>query len=200
MAKKEQKRILLLGDSIRLGYQPVAKSILESDQDIAFEVVGPSYSTGSSVELAEKIEELLREYTPDAVHFNAGLDDVIWHLKEQRNEVSVADYTLNLQRIIDAMRPTLGSDIVFATITPVNDEAQANSGSTDGERCNREIEEYNSAAQSVMLANNILINHLDRVIQADDTAFLDTDGVSLSDAGEKAAGEAVATVVRSLWH
>ncbi len=200
MAQRETKRILLLGDSIRLGYQPLVKQILENDPDIPFEVLGPAESTGTSAHLAERIDDLVREYRPDAVHFNAGLDDVVWHVSEQRSEVSVADYTMNLQRIIDSMRPTLGSDIVFATTTPVNDDAQTRMEPTEGERCNREIDDYNAAAQSVMLANNILINHLDAVIQADDEGFLSSDGVSLNEAGNRAAAEAVAASIRSLWH
>lgn len=193
-------RVLLLGDSIRLAYQDRVAALLSTERegDGPFDIVGPLESTGSSAQLAEQIEALWAEYEPDVVHWNAGLDDVVWFHAQGRNVIPVAEYGLNLQHIIDFLRPRVGGDIIFATTTPVlGDEQQAG----EGERSNREIEEYNAAASEVMLQNDILINHLHGVIREDDEAFLDPqDGTSLTAPGADAAAKAVAHAIGTLHH
>ena len=191
------RRVLLLGDSLRIAYQPEVDRLLREE---GIEVVGPAASTGDSVTLADGIDEWLDRFSPDAVHFNAGLEDVRFVHAEGRNAVSIGDYGRSLTRVVDACKSRLGGDVIFALTTPVNDEVQCGGPGAAFDRCNRDIEEYNIAAQELMLAENVLINHLDRVIIQRDDEFLAKDGASLTPAGVSAAAGAVADAIRSLWH
>lgn len=195
---KERRKVLLLGDFVRMAIQPRVAELLAADPDMEIEVVGPPASSGTSGQLAEQVSEFVKAYQPDAVYFNAGLEDAVWHHSQSRNEVSIADYTMNLQHVIDALRPYLGGDIIFGATTPVIDDLQCRGG--DSERSNRDLEEYNGAAQQLMLANNVLFHRLDEVIMADESRLLAEDGVSLSSDGVEAAAESVANAIRRLWH
>jgi len=195
-----QHRVLLLGDAIRLAYEPLVKLKLEAADGGSIEVVGPPESTGDSRQLAEHIDDLLTQYDPDAVHFNAGLEDVKWSRAERHNSTPIGEYEMNLQRVVDACKRGVGGDVIFALTTPVNDDLQCDIEGQDWDRCNREIEEYNIAAQQIMLADDVLINHLDRVIAERDDEFLAEDGVSLTETGIEAAADAVVSCIRSLWH
>jgi len=201
MAKRERNfRVLLLGDFVRLAYQPRVAELLAAEEGITLAVVGPAESTGDSGALAGEIDRWLDEFDPEAVHLNCGLEDVRWYGKESRNAVSIGDYELNLVRIVDACKARVGGDVVFALTTAVDDKRQCDSPGSGFDRFNRDIEEYNIAAQEVMLAENVLINHLDRVIAERDDEYLAQDGVSLTATGVEAAAKATAACIRSLWH
>lgn len=194
----EGKMVLLLGDDIRLAYQPSVADLLEAEQGV--KVVAPAGSTGDSGQLAEGIGGWLDEFTPTTVHLNAGLDDVRWHRGEGHHAIAIGEYGINLQRIVDCCQARVGGEVVFALTTPVNDTLQCDRSDTEYDRCNRDIEEYNIAAQEIMLTDNVLINHLDRVIAERDDEFLAEDGVSLTEAGAVAAARAVVNCILSLWH
>ncbi len=204
MPTREERnfRVLLLGDFIRLAYQRRVGELLGAEEEITLTVVAPTQSTGDSAELAGDIDRLLEEFKPEAVHFNCGLEDVQWYGKENRNAVSIGEYELNLVRIVDACKAKVGGDIVFALTTPVDDKRQCDCPEVNRgfDRFNRDIEEYNIAAQEVMLAENVLINHLERVIRERDDEYLGEDGVSLTPSGIEAAAKATAHCIRSLWH
>jgi hypothetical protein len=201
MAKRERNfRVLLLGDFIRLAYQPRVAELLAAEEGITLTVVGPPQSNGDSAQLAVDVDRWLDEVDPEAVHFNCGLEDVRWYGRENRNAVPIGDYELNLVRIVDACKAKVGGDVVFALTTPVDDKRQCDRPGGEFDRFNRDIEEYNIAAQEVMLAENVLINHLDRVIAERDDEYLEEDGISLTQAGVEAAARATAQCIRSLWH
>ena len=191
------RRLLLLGDFVRLAYQPEVERLLRADSSADVEVVGPAASCGSSVNLMEHIDVWVRKFQPDLVHFNAGLDDVVWLPEEGRNATQVGQYELNLKWVVDFLRSRFGSDFVFATTTPVHDAVAQES---PNQRCNRDIEEYNIAACEIMLQADVLINPLDRVIWQQDDTFIAEDGVSLTPAGTEAAAKSVVQHVLSLWH
>lgn len=191
-------RVLLLGDFIRLSYQPLVAAELAKHGDVDVDVLGPVTSTGSSVELAERIDSYLDEFRPDVVHFNAGLEDVCWYRAEQHHAVPIGEYELNLQRVVDACKGRLGNDVIFALTTPVIDRLQCDQPGTACDRSNRDIEEYNIAATQIMLADNVLINHLDRAIAERDDEYLGPDGVSLTEAGRRRAAAAVADCITTM--
>lgn len=201
MARRDRNfRVLLLGDFVRLACQPRISELLAAEEGITLKVVAPPESTGDSAQLADEIDRWLDEFDPEAVHFNCGLDDVRWYGGEGRNAVPIGEYGLNLVRIVDACKAKVGGDVVFALTTPVDDSRQCDVPGREFDRFNRDIEEYNIAAQEVMLAEDVLINRLDRVIAERDDEFLAEDGVSLSPAGIEAAARATASCIRSLWH
>jgi lysophospholipase L1-like esterase len=196
----ETRRVLLLGDFIRLAYQPHAEHALTADRTLDVRIVAPAASTGTSADLAEGIDEWLRRFNPDAVHFNAGLEDVCWIRAERRNVVGPGEYEMNLRRVVDACRMRVGGDIVFALTTPVIDEKQCDRPGSACDRLNREIDDYNAIAERIMVGENILLNRLDHVVGRHDEEYLAEDGVSLSPDGAVAVGKAVATCIRTLWH
>jgi len=190
----------MLGDDIRLAYQGRVAELLCGEDGVEITLVGPAQSTHTSADLAARIHEYLDEYAPDAAHFNAGLIDSQWIRAERHNLVPVAEYEMNLQHIIDACKPRLGGDLIFATTTPVIDRKQCDLPDRAYDLINAEITEYNIAAQQIMLMNDVLINHLDRIVSERDDEYLAADGLSLTPAGVDAVADAIASCIRSLWH
>ena len=95
------KRILLLGDSIREGYEPYVRERLAG----LAEVVAPAENGRFSFYTLWGVNLWMKELgTPDIVHWNNGLWDV--HREAPRDELltPVIDYVTNLKRIAHEVR------------------------------------------------------------------------------------------------
>ena len=186
-------RVLLLGDSIRLSYQPFVAAALG---EVA-EVVGPSangqYALNTNMHLAQWLGELGR---PAIVHWNNGLWDV-GHFPFRAPEQTPLDaYVGNLAFILRALRQTQAT-IIWATTTPVH---RARPFLTDGSPYwsldNSEIDLYNTAARALMDSEGIAIDDLHAVVSADPEAYFAVDQLHLSPVGIEACASAVADSVR----
>ena len=63
---------LIIGDSIRVGYQQYATNLLAARMSVRSEEVG----TGNSGYFLEHLDEWLRWHRPTIMHANAGLHDI----------------------------------------------------------------------------------------------------------------------------
>jgi hypothetical protein len=66
------KQIILIGDSIRMGYQPTVQQIL-ADQA---QVWGPVENGGNSHNVLTHLDAWVIQRQPDIVHLNCGLHDI----------------------------------------------------------------------------------------------------------------------------
>ncbi|MCZ7648529.1 MAG: GDSL-type esterase/lipase family protein [Planctomycetota bacterium] len=186
-------RVLLIGDSIRMGYLPFVKAALEDKA----EVRGPVENCGDTRRHVQKLEAWL-EQPADAIHFNAGLHD----LKLPRGadpsdfgtrQVPLAEYAANLEQVAARLKRT-GAKVVWASITPVLFERHRTV--KDFDRRPEDVAAYNAEAAKVMARHGIPVNDLHAVLAADDLeACLVGDGVHMTERGNKLLCAAVCKAV-----
>lgn len=149
-------KIVLIGDSIRMGYCKYVKDALDG----VAEVVYPS----ENCRYAEHVLRYLHEWKKkgewgddvDLVHWNAGLWDVL-ELFGDRPLTSISYYGEAIARIDKRLRMLFPkAKIVFATSTSIVEERYGK----DFCRHNSTIEEYNAAAVSALANTDTVINDL----------------------------------------
>lgn len=154
-------RVLLIGDSISLGYTPVVQSLLKGQ----VEVVHPPGNCQHSAVGVSRIHAWLGTQRWDVIHFNFGIWDTHMLNKASgalvRNESQVPagdmrirhtpeQYRENLTEIVKVLRGT-GAKLIWASTTPVT--------SRKGERF-EDIARLNAIAAQVMKENGIPVNDL----------------------------------------
>jgi lysophospholipase L1-like esterase len=186
---QQHPRVLLLGDSIRMSYQPYVARLLAGQA----RVVGPAdncqYSRYTRESLQAWIDELER---PDVVHWNNGLHDVGHNPERTPVQFPLEEYTANLEAILERLRQTT-PHVIWATSTPVHPARPFLS--TEWGWRNEEIQAYNAAALRLMTAHDVPVNDLYELVGANVDAYLSEDQLHLSAAGQKACGRAVAEIV-----
>jgi len=182
-------RILLLGDSIRMSYQPYVARLLEGRAN----VVGPAdncqYSLYTLSSLTRWIEACGK---PDIIHWNNGLHDAGHNPDWCPVQIPIDVYAANLAFVLNRLL-AITPNVVWATITPVHPDRPFRD--TEWSWRNTEIDEYNNVAKELMVSRGVPINDLHTLVWNDTAAFLCEDQLHLSDAGRQACAEAVTNSV-----
>ena len=150
------KKIVLLGDSIRMGYDKYVKEALAGSAEV--------YYPTENCKFAEYMLRFAHEWKRDGkwpddvdlVHWNAGLWDALELFEDE--PLSTVDYYENaIGRIAKRLKMLWpNAKFVFATSTPVC-EARC---SKDFRRHNTTIEKYNEAAVRALEGTGTAINDL----------------------------------------
>jgi len=185
----DRPRVVLLGDSIRLAYQPLVAGLLAGHAAVD----GPAGNCGDSATLLRRVRARPPLGAALAV-FNAGLHDLRRSGAGGGYQVEVEGYEANLAGIVAALRSG-GAAVLFATTTPIDDARHAASGKPT--RLDAEVRRYNDAAQRVTARLEVPVVDLYAAL-AGDPALLDADGVHLTAAGTARAAGAVAAAIRGL--
>lgn len=177
-------RVLLIGDSISIGYTLFVRDML---RDVA-NVHRIPENGGPTRNGVEKIDAWLGIGKWDAVHFNFGLHD-IRRLDGGQWKVPMDAYEGNLRRIVARLKKT-GAKLIFATTTPVPQ------GRLSPPRVPGDEVTFNEIAARVMRGNGVELNDLhsfsrDRLAQWQVPA-----NVHFHEEGSRALAGEVARVVR----
>ena len=136
-------RILIIGDSISIGYTPFVTKMLEGKASVEH---NPNNGGPTSNGVAH-IQEWLKDGNWDVIHFNFGLHD-LKILENEKRQVSLEEYEKNLGIVIAAMKKTRAK-LVFATTTPVPE------GKQNPVRLTADVPRFNAVALRVMEQNKI---------------------------------------------
>ncbi|MDF2926156.1 MAG: hydrolase family protein [Paenibacillaceae bacterium] len=178
------KKVLLLGDSIRMGYQPFVQEGLRGEA----EVVGPEENCRFSKYTLWGVNLWMEQLgKPDIVHWNNGLWDLHHEFPMVEALTLLPEYLENLTRIINELERT-GAVIIFATTTPVNPIGRG--------RSNAEIDRYNEAAAALMRSRGIEVNDLNRLVKQDLAGNICEDLLHLTDSGSRQCAEQAMDVIR----
>src|SRR4051812_25994632 len=104
------KRVILIGDSIRMGYQPIVQHEL---QGVA-EVSGPEQNGGTSRNVRANLEEWVLAAAPNLVHVNCGLHDIKKPLDSDVFEIPLDEYKENIRDILQRLKNS-GTIVIWAT-------------------------------------------------------------------------------------
>jgi lysophospholipase L1-like esterase len=155
-------RVLLIGDSISIGYTLPVRAALEGVANVhRIPTNGGPTSKG-----LEHIEAWIGRSKWDVIHFNWGLHDLCYRHPKSKTQGSrdkvngtvthtVEEYSANLEKLVLQMKKT-GSRLIFATTTPVP-EGEAGRKVGDDLR-------YNKAARAVMKKHGVSINDLHAIV------------------------------------
>lgn len=187
-------RVVLHGDSIRLGYAPLVAKKLEGKAT----VISFKNNGNDSTNQLKTIKEWAINEKPDIVHFNCGIHDTKKDKKTGKYQTSPEQYAANLRKIVETIRKETGAKVIFALTTPIHDErAMKQRADKSYDVLDAGTVEYNKIAERVMKELNVPINDLRAVCgDADERAKLIVpDGVHFTPAGSEKLATAVADIV-----
>lgn len=141
-------RVLLIGDSISMGYTLPVRKLLEGKANVhRIPTNGGPTKNGVA-----NIQKWLGDGKWDVIHFNWGIHD-LKHMPDGKRQVETADYEANLRSLVATMKAT-GAKLIWASTTPIP-EGELNPKRTFGK-----VPEYNQIAARVMKENDIPIDDL----------------------------------------
>ncbi len=182
--------VLLIGDSIRAGYQPFVVEALRGSVDVE---PGADHG-GTSARIRANLDGWLRARRYDLVHLNCRLHDLARRPGVEPS-VPLAEYRDNLQAIF-ARFAELGVPVVWATTTPVDEVRHHRIKPFD--RLEADVTAYNAAAVDIARALELPVDDLYGVAVARGwTDHLTDDGVHFTEKGYRLLGGAVAGAVRA---
>jgi acyl-CoA thioesterase-1 len=179
-------RVLLIGDSISMGYTLPVRKMLEGKANVH----RPPMNCGDSARGLKNLNSWLGEKKWDVIHFNFGLHDLKYLDKDGKyvnppNGTQVAStevYEKNLRELVARLKKT-GAKLIWASTTPVPD-------GTVGRVKGDEIK-YNVVAEKVMKENGIPIDDLHAVVVNAATPIQRPKNVHFTDDGYKQLAEHV---------
>lgn len=158
-------RVLLIGDSISMGYTLPTRALLHNRANVHH----PPVNCGPTTRGLKEIDEWLGEKRWDVIHFNFGLHDLKYvdakggmtSTDKGTQLVPLPEYEANLRALVARLKKS-GARLIWADTTPV---PAASGGRIEGsERA------YNETAARVMRENGIPTNDLHAVIVANPTS------------------------------
>ena len=151
-------KILIIGDSISIGYTPYVKESLRQKAQVYH---NPKNAQHTKVGL-KKINSWVKKKNWDIIQFNWGLWDMCYrvHDKKPPNKdiingtitVELEEYATNLDSIISIIKMNSNAKLIFVTTTHVPDN---NKG-----RHSEDVHSYNQTAKNVMKKNGVAINDI----------------------------------------
>lgn len=186
------KKVLLIGDSIRMGYQPIVVVALGGVADVG----GPTQNGGDSSTVLAHLDEWVIAQQPDIVHMNAGLHDIKREFGARENQVPLARYRQNLETIFARVHDETEATLIWAKTTPVNERWHHERKGFD--RFEADVQAYNDAALALAAKMRVAVDDLTRaVLEGGGNALLNDDGVHLTPRGYNLLGKTVAACIRT---
>jgi len=157
-ADTQLPKILLIGDSISLGYTPFVKAMFQGRAEIVHHP-GNAQHTGTGL---EKLNAWLGDEEWDLIHFNWGLWDLCYRHPDSPNQgrrdkvrgtltTSLDDYEANLDKLVARLKNT-GAKLVWGNTSFV---PEGELGRIKGDEL-----KYNEAAARVMTQHGVPINDI----------------------------------------
>jgi len=190
-------RVLIIGDSISLGYTPFVREYLRGKAEVMHNP-GNAQSTWKGL---EELEEWLADGTFAVIHFNWGLWDLCYRHPEStvygnRDKVrgtlttTLDQYGLNLEQLVIRLKKT-GARLIWANSTPVP-EGEAGRFRDDPPR-------YNRVAGIIMRRHGVAINDLYTfLLPHRDRLYVAPGDVHFTEAGYRLLGQKVAEQILAM--
>lgn len=187
-ADKPMPKVLIIGDSISLGYTPFVLEMMKGEAVVIHNERNARY-TGYGV---ENIDQWLSEGNWDVIHLNFGLWDLYgWRYADSLRTPET--YAHNLETIIEKLEKT-GAKLIWATTTPVCRGPEKNMPIIIDLKTEKA---FRKAALKVMKKHHILINDLYKAIHPKMKSYsLGENNVHYNKEGYKFLAEQVATEIR----
>lgn len=193
----KQPNVLIIGDSISLGYTPQVVKMMQDEANVVHHK-GNAQHTGTGL---AKLDRWLGDTPWDVIHFNWGLWDLCYRHPEskvqgKRDKVrgtlttSLQKYEQNLDQLVSRLKQT-NAVLIWANTTVVpEDEA--------GRKIDDDLR-YNEAAARVMKKHGVQINDLNKLSRTfSKEQFTKPGDVHFVQAGYQKLAEQVAAAIREV--
>lgn len=197
--RKPLPKVLLLGDSISIGYTAFVQKLLEGKATVIRPMATEQKAEncqGTTYGL-QRIRDWIGNTRWDLIHFNFGLHD-IKHVdpitgKNSKDpnhpqQASPKQYKKNMKQIIKILKSN-GARLIFATTTPYPDR-------TNGPlRAPGQPEIYNRVAKKLMKKHRIGLNDLFGFVEPRMKELQRPENVHFTEAGSRALAEEVSRII-----
>lgn len=139
-------RVLLIGDSISIGYTVDVRKALAGKANVH----RPATNCGPTIRGLEAIDDWLGDGHWDVIHFNWGLHDL--RLDNGKHQVPLDQYEKNLRTLVGRLKET-GATLIWCNTTPVPEKSNPPRKESD-------VIAYNTAARTIMDENGIRVDDL----------------------------------------
>jgi hypothetical protein len=154
----KKSRVLIVGDSISIGYFPLVKETFKNEAEI---IHNPGNAQNTTVGLAN-IHQWIGKEKWDVIQFNWGLWDLCRRsdtssLYGKRDKLSgvpdnnIDDYAKKLEELVVLLKQT-NAKLIFVTTTAVPEDEPG--------RVAEDVERYNNIARSIMKKHQVFITEL----------------------------------------
>lgn len=188
----ELPRVLLIGDSISMGYTLETRALLEGVANVH----RPGVNCGATTRGLVELDAWLGQGGWDVIHFNWGLHDLKYvnangkmvETDEGTQMVPIQQYGKNLDELVKRLKKT-GATLIWRNTTPV---PEGSKGRVAGDAAR-----YNEAAARVMRKHGIAIHDLYSFAKEHEKDIQLPNNVHYTKAGSKRLAEEVAEVIRA---
>ncbi|HUR58915.1 MAG TPA: SGNH/GDSL hydrolase family protein [Opitutaceae bacterium] len=185
-------RVLILGDSISIGYMVGVRERLQGRANVH----RPAENCGETARGIASLDKWLGDKKWDVVHFNFGLHDVKYldpagkYVTPDKGKqvATLAEYEGNLRAIVTRLKKT-GAKLIFATTTPVP-------AKSSGRVENDELR-YNEVAVRVMKELGVAIDDLHAFVKPRQATIQRPNNVHFTDEGSAELAGVVAASIES---
>ena len=140
-------RVLLIGDSISIGYTMPTRKLLEGKANVHRIPTNGGPTTNG----LKNIKKWLGDGKWDVIHFNWGLHDL--KMDAGKHQVPAGEYEKNLGDLVKTLKATKAK-LIWASTTPVPE------GNVKPERRDADVVSYNQIAKKIMDDNGVTTNDL----------------------------------------
>ena len=183
-------RVLILGDSISIGYTPPVRELLQGKANLH----RPADNCGPTTRGLTQIDKWLGDSKWDVIHFNFGLHDIKYmdatgkliDTLKGKQQVSIEDYEKNLRTIVARLKKT-NAKLIWCATTPVPEGAK---GRVVGDEV-----KYNAVAAKIMKEEGIAVNDLYSLAKPRLDKIQNAKDVHFTSAGSKELAEQVAKAI-----
>jgi len=178
-------RVLLIGDSISIGYTLPVRELLKGKANVhRIPVNGGPTPNG-----LRHLKEWLGTGKWDVIHFNWGLHDLKF-MEDGARQVAIGQYAANLRQLVKILKQT-GAKLIWASTTPVPTEE------VKPPRKNDDVIAYNAVAKQIMDENGISIDDLYAFALPILSSIQRPANVHFTEGGSRALAEQVVKSIKS---
>lgn len=178
-------RVLLIGDSISIGYTAATRAQLKDKANL----LRIPTNGGPTTRGVQQIDKWLGKGKWDVIHFNWGLHD-LKYIGDKR-QVSPEDYAKNLNKLVARLKKTKAT-LIWCNTTPVP-------AGVKPQRSDEDVQRYNKIAAEIMEKNGIATDDLYTFANARLAKIQRPKNVHFSPAGSKLlAGQVAQTILKAL--
>lgn len=195
-ANPKLPEVLIIGDSISIGYTPFVIEMLKSEAKVTHNK-GNAAHTGTGL---QQLDAWLGSTKWDVIHFNWGLHDLCYRNPDQKKNAgrdkvngklttSLDQYEKNLEQLVERLEKT-GAKLIWAHTTVV---PEGEDGRIAGDH-----KKYNEVAAKIMKKHNIPMNDLQSLSESFKPELFTAPGnVHFKPDGYKKLAEQAAASIRT---
>jgi len=186
------KKIFLIGDSIRIGYDSIVREIMQDEAQVYWSNDNARFTAYTFRYLTDWSKSDCDPEKIDFVHWNNGLWDAL-HIMGDDCQTPLGEYQNGVLRIARRVKRIFpNAQVAFAYTTSVVESRM-------GEqfyRRNADIRQYNEAARRVLEDEGVMIDDLYTVAAEMSDDLHAPDGTHFTPEGYRVLAEAVADFIR----